>query len=646
MDIKELEKTIWVTAKKLHNQIELYDCMHNVLGLVFLKYITDISDQKPNESLSAQPVIETKDEEREEHLSYNEFFVPKKAQWSFLLSNAKYAEIGILIDEVIDALEKLNENIRGILPKNYAGQTVNKTVLGELIQLIGNIGLGKEPKEKKEALAKVFEYLLVRFAKKGRIGDQAYTTQNIAQLLVEMVEPRKGVVYDGSCGAGNMFVHINKHVKKYRAKIENLSFYGQDSHAAVIKIGKMNLMIHDLEADLQVGDTFTTDCHSGVKADFILSSPAPLSHDRRANQPEVETRAPKRVNSNLAWLQQSVYKLNSTGVAGIVLPDNTLNSISAEERKIRQRLIESNLVDCIVSLPSQFFPAGETQASLWVLTKNKTHNKYTNPDNEVLFIDAGKMKVTGDKRERALPDESILIIARTYQRWKNINGDYVDRKGFCKAVTIGEISKNKYNLQPSKYIGRNRVSKAVPALVISMIAGLVVFMSSNNNSLISKSTISDTALTIEPKSAKDSVQPRRVDRTVKRKAKEEPVKEKDKSAIDAVQNRSVATTEETTEETAGKDSIAIPEPAVEKDTSATPESNLTNSYKVIDKAYFYNEPDESTRRRAFINHWNNSYAKIEAEDEKNGFIYVEFTNHLNQTSRGWLRKRDLKEVGQ
>jgi len=627
MEVIELEKTIWATAKKLQNNVDFYEGAHIILGLVFLRYTTDTSEE-PGESFTKENrVIYGNVDDREEHLTFNEFFVPRRARWTFLVSNAKSAEIGLLVDEVIEAIEKLNENIRGILPKNYSDQNIDKTVLGELIQLIGNIGVGQKIEEKKGLLTKVYASLLENFALAAKASMHFNAPQNVARLLVEMVGPRRGIIYDGSCGAGNMFVYIHNHVEKYRAKIDYLKFYGQDDNAILIKIAKMNLMIHDFVANLHVGNAFINDSYPDLIADFILASPPSNQRNWRGseliNEPQWTYGMPPAANGNYAWIGHYINKLSSTGIAGIILPEGSLDSNATEERKIRQALVEGKLVDCIITLPVQLYTNTEEPICLWILTKNKTNNKYTNPGDEVLFIDARKLKVTGDKE---LSDEALLLVSRSYQRWRNINGDYIDRKGFCRAVTINEISKNKYSLNPSTYVAQRRFRKVIPALFAGiLVAGAAFLINTKNSSITTNHSAKDTALTIAAKPAKDTPAVKQADRTVRRKVKDRQVKEKDNSLTNAAQNKSLVRT------------------SVVKKDSMVEKSNPEDRYQVISKAYFYNEPDERTRRNAFINHWNNSYAKIEAEDEKNGFIYVEFLNHLNQTSRGWLRKKDLRK---
>ncbi len=694
MNSKELEKTLWAAAKKLRNNSGAYADMHMVLALVFLRYVTDVTDQ-PKENLvkgKSSPAA-VKEENNEEYLAINEYFVPKNAQWDFLKSEATNPVIGQLIDNAVAALEKLNETLREIFPKNYSNPAVDQSALGELIELTGNIGVTTKRNKKKDSLAQLFEYFLEMFAQKDKTETPFYTPPDIARLLVEMAEPRQGKVYDGHCGAGAVLVQNIKFIKKYRGSVNDLILYGQDSNPVLVKIAKMNVIIHGSDAQLRVGNTFTNDFFPDLRADFILACPPFNARDGKAGRLVNDKRwkygIPPAENANYAWLQHFISKLSPSGTAGIVLPADSLSSSSAEERKIRRTLIEARLVDCIVALPSQLLYNTDMPVCLWLIADNKTNNKHRNSRSEILFIDAGKASAGSNGRKRELTDEMILLISRTYHRWRNINGDYIDLKRFCKTVPIETIGKNGYSLTPQKYTSAPVAKKVFTSVLLIIFLAVLYFTGFKNGLFTSKSRVRDTALTVQPKTVKDSLLSQTKEKkTIKRK--EKPAK-----AIDSAANTvptiplSEAPTAENkipedtdvkanapsptslADKTASRATAAennIPEQADVKanapsttslaDKTASrataaenniPEETKTNpafSYKVISKAYFYDEPDETTRRRAFISHWNNSYADIRATDEKNGFIYVVFTNHLHQTSKGWLRKKDLKEVNQ
>jgi type I restriction enzyme M protein len=635
MNIRELENNLWGAAKKLRHNSNPTIWMHKVLGLIFLRHITDISSTENKISLkdkSSPAIAETKNDG--EHLSYNEYFVPKNAQWNFLRSNAAQPNIGLLIDDAIDALEKLNENLRGIFHRNYADLNEVTQGLGEFVELTESVGLDKKNPKQKESLSYMYEYLLERFAEsEGKNGDQFYTPHSIKTLLAEMIAPYKGNLYDGSCGTGGTFIQSEKFIKK-RGKTDTLSFYGQEPDRIVLKIAKMNFALHGIHADLQPGDALTNDRHHGLAADYILANPAFSTTRPEENFLQDDTRwqygVPSEENTDYAWLQHFVSKLSPAGTAGIILKNNSASSTAADASEIRKNLIEAKLVDCIVALPSKLFYNAEANACLWILSKNKTNNRYRDANKEILFIDARKLGVMGSRRKREFTDEDILLLSRTYQRWKNINGDYTEIKGFCKAVSIEEVRKNSYTLMPQKYVSSKAIKKAAAGTLLLILFSFLYFIFSKNGSFTPASKTHDTAITVKPAIVKDSVPPaRKLSRKEKKIEADRAVQAKKDSAI-------VSNTPVEIKPPVEKPKIPLPTP-IENTTEGT-------RYKVKSTAYFYDKPDINTRRRAYITHWNNSYADIRALDEKYGFIYIVFTNHMNQRSKGWLRKRDLTEV--
>ena len=458
-DIKDLEKTLWATADKLRNNMDAAEYKHVVLGLIFLKYISDaFSEMHTKLSSNAGEFEGANPEDADEYLASNVVYVPEKARWNFLQSNAKQPNIGILIDDAMDAIEKKNENLKGILPKNYADPDLDKPRLGELLDLIGNIGFNQAGHEGKDLLGQVYEYFLGMFADaEGKNGGQFYTPQSIVKLLVEMLEPYKGRIYDGCCGSGGMFVQSEKFIEAHQGKIGDLSIYGQESNPTTVKLAKMNLAIRGIDANIQFGDTFTNDLHPDLKADFILANPPFNISDWKGEQLRDDKRwkygVPPVGNANYAWLQHFLNKLSPTGTAGIVLANGSMNSNTGNEGEIRKNLIEARVIDCMVALPSQLFYNTMIPACLWFMARNKTNGKFRNRENEILFIDARKLGVLVNRRNRELRNEDIKLITDTYHSWRNKKGGYKDVSGFSMSATMEEIVKANYVLMPGKYVG-------------------------------------------------------------------------------------------------------------------------------------------------------------------------------------------------
>ena len=458
-DIKDLEKTLWATADKLRNNMDAAEYKHVVLGLIFLKYISDAFSEMHTKLSSGTGEFEgANPEDADEYLAYNVFYVPEKARWNFLQSQAKQPSIGVLIDNAMDAIEKKNENLKGILPKNYADPDLDKTRLGELLDLIGNIGFSKAGHEGRDLLGQVYEYFLGMFADaEGKNGGQFYTPQSIVKLLVEMLEPYKGRIYDGCCGSGGMFVQSEKFIEAHQGKIGDLSIYGQESNPTTVKLAKMNLAIRGIDANIQFGDTFTNDLHPDLKADFILANPPFNISDWKGEQLRDDKRwkygVPPTGNANYAWLQHFANKLSPTGTAGIVLANGSMNSNTGNEGEIRKSMIEARVIDCMVSLPAQLFYNTQIPACLWFLARNKTNGKFRNRENEILFIDARKLGVLVNRRNRELRAEDLKLISETYHSWRNKKGGYADIAGFCKSATMEEIIQSNYVLMPGKYVG-------------------------------------------------------------------------------------------------------------------------------------------------------------------------------------------------
>lgn len=631
MDIEELKSKLWVTAKQFGNNLDFDVHRHMVLGLIFLKYITDTHSDKSEEELAknVKGSGAKSAENLQDYFVYNEFFVPKNAQWNFLQKNARQSNIGILLDNAIGAIEKLNKELENILPSGYSDSTVDKLILGELVSLIGDISVGR-PGHKKKLLAEVYEYLIVMFADFGcKSKGRFYAPQSILKLLVQLTAPHQGRVYDGCCDTGQLFVQSEKFLKK-RSKTNTLSFFGQESNHLTLKIAKMNLRLNDIEANLQEGDVFINDAYPDLAADYILASP-PFSADIKKEWLQDDKRwkygVPPKENVKYGWLQHFIYKLSPMGIAGIVLTEDSSKRNIKEDTQIRKNLIEDKVIDSIIALPSKLFCHTGEPAFLWIVARNKTNNTYREADNEILFIDARKLAVIGKKKNKELSDEDILLISRTYQRWKNINGDYTDIKDFCKATTLEEVRKNTYSLLPQTYIQSRVNARSLSILLLIVLAGFFYFITSRNGLETSTSKVQDTRVAVKPSNEIESSQPsKKTNKTVKKVVVSDHLKvKKDTVVVSSVSSKIIRDT--------GK--VLLPH---------RKEVQGGTKYKVISTAYFYNKPDEHTQRRAFITHWNNSYANIQGLDEKNGFIYVVFTNHLHQTSKGWLRKKDLREA--
>ncbi|MEO6833400.1 MAG: class I SAM-dependent DNA methyltransferase [Chitinophagaceae bacterium] len=509
-DIKDIEKTLWAAADKLRSNMDAAEYKHVVLGLIFLKYISDAFAELHGKLLAGKgDFAGGNPEDPDEYLAFNVFYVPEKARWTFLQANAKQPTIGILIDQAMDAIEKINDNLKGILPKDYADPDLDKPRLGELLDLIGNIGFGGEGHKGKDLLGQVYEYFLGMFADaEGKNGGQFYTPQSIVKVLVDMLEPYKGRIYDGCCGSGGMFVQSEKFIESHQGKIGDLSIYGQESNPTTVKLAKMNLAIRGIDANIQFGDTFTADLHPDLKADYVLANPPFNISDWKGEQLREDKRwkygIPPVGNANYAWLQHFLYKLGPNGTAGIVLANGSMNSNSGGEGDIRKAMIEAGVVDCMVALPAQLFYNTMIPACLWFLAKNKSNGnpsagsgqRFRDRSNEILFIDARNLGTMINRRNKELSTEDIKQITDTYHNWRNhpndnpsnpndVNNlekdkvandqnqenqtslpnqenhtnqtnhssDYVDIAGFCKAATMDEVRANNYVLMPGRYVG-------------------------------------------------------------------------------------------------------------------------------------------------------------------------------------------------
>jgi type I restriction enzyme M protein len=458
------EQKLWQAADKLRNNMDAAEYKHVVLGLIFLKYISDAFNEA-YEEIKEEPQGDPED--TDEYESRNIFWVPKEARWEYLQKNAKQPKIGTIIDDAMDSIEKDNSSLKGVLPKDYARPSLDKQRIGELIDLISSISLGTKENRGKDLLGRVYEYFLGQFANaEGKKGGQFYTPRSIVELLVEMLEPYHGRIYDPCCGSGGMFVQSEKFVEKHGGKIGDISVYGQESNQTTWRLCKMNLAIRGIDSNIQWGDTFHDDKHSDLKADFVIANPPFNDSDWKGEQLRNDIRwhvagLPPVGNANFAWVQHFIHHLNPTGVAGFVLANGSLSSNTSGEGEIRKTLIEKDLVDCIVALPPQLFYNTQIPACLWFVSRDRKDHKFRNRSGEVLFIDARKMGVMIDRKQKELTQEDVERIAKTYHAWRGEKGQgtYEDIAGFCKAVKLSEIQKHDYVLTPGRYVGSEEVEE-------------------------------------------------------------------------------------------------------------------------------------------------------------------------------------------
>lgn len=461
-DKQELEKTLWQAADKLRNNMDAAEYKHVVLGLIFLKYISDAFEELYNHLVGAQHETGADPEDKDEYTAERVFYVPTKARWKWLQDRAKLPTIGKDIDDAMDAIERDNTTLKGVLPKDYARPTLDKQRLGELIDLIGSITLSNNGDGKgRDVLGFVFEYFLGQFADaEGKKGGQFYTPASIVKLLVEMLAPEaEKRVYDGCCGSGGMFVQSERFIELHEHRRGKISIFGQESNPTTYKLAKMNLAIRGIDAKIELGDTLMDDKFPELKVDYILANPPFNVSDYNINNAETHKwkfGIPPKGNANYAWLQHFVSKLAPYGTAGIVLANGSMSSEIATEGDIRKAMIESDLVDCMVALPSQLFYNTQIPACLWFLARNKIETKqFRSRTNEVLFIDARELGTMISRRQRELADDDIAKVSEIYHSWRsktNYETNYKDIAGLCKSANIQEIRKNNYILTPGRYI--------------------------------------------------------------------------------------------------------------------------------------------------------------------------------------------------
>jgi len=464
------EAELWKMADTLRGSMDAAEYKHVVLGLIFLKYISDAFEEH-RARLLADTANHANPEDQDEYRAHNIFWVPPEARWEHLKAQARQATIGQLVDDAMTGIERDNPALKDVLPKDYARQGLDKLRLGQLIDMISNIRVGDAESRSKDVLGRVYEYFLSQFASaEGKQGGEFYTPRCVVKLLVEMIEPYRGRVYDPCCGSSGMFVQsvefIRAHAKGNgnggKAKAD-ISIYGQESNYTTWKLAKMNLAIRGIDGQIAHGDTFLNDRHPDLKADFILANPpfnvSDWGGERLKDDQRWQHGVPPAGNANFAWVQHIVHHLAPKGVAGFVLANGSMSENQSGQGEIRKNLIEAGLVDCMVALPGQLFYSTPIPACLWFLARDRKNGTFRDRRGEVLFIDARKLGKLVDRTHRELTDEDVKRIADTFHAWRGEQdaGRYGDIPGFCKTASLDEIRKHGHVLTPGRYVGAEAV---------------------------------------------------------------------------------------------------------------------------------------------------------------------------------------------
>ena len=467
------ESELWRAADALRSNMDAAEYKHVVLGLIFLKYISDAFEEQ-RAKLEADRAQGADPEDPDEYRAVNIFWVPKEARWSKLKSEAKQPTIGKVIDDAMLAIERDNPSLKGVLPKDYAHPRLDKQRLGQLIDMVGNIGLGDKANRSRDILGRVYEYFLSQFASaEGKKGGQFYTPRCVVRVLVEMLAPYKGRVYDPCCGSGGMFVQSVEFVKAHATGNGNggktkadVSIFGQESNHTTWRLAKMNLAIRQIENNLgkEHADTFHRDLHPDLKADYVIANPPFNDSDWGGERLKDDKRwkygIPPAGNANFAWVQHFIHHLAPTGLAGFVLANGSMSSNQSGEGEIRKNIIETDLVDCMVAMPGQLFYSTQIPVCLWFIAREKKNGRFRDRHGQTLFIDARKLGTMIDRVHRELTDQDIRKIADTYHAWrgdKDCAVKYEDVPGFCKSATLVDIRQHNHILTPGRYVGAAEV---------------------------------------------------------------------------------------------------------------------------------------------------------------------------------------------